>query len=73
MDDPVTTQSGITYEKSELSNFLKTNGSIDPRTRFFIHFWIYINNRFEFREPINEKFIYPNLNIKQAIESFLNG
>jgi len=25
-----------------------------------------------FREPINEKFIYPNLNIKQAIESFLN-
>ena len=35
MDEPGTTQSGITYEKAELSNFLKMNGTIDPRTRFF--------------------------------------
>ena len=43
MDEPVTTQSGITYEKSELSNFLKSNGSIDPRTRFkhLMCFFIY--------------------------------
>jgi len=39
MDDPVTTQSGITYEKSELSNFLKMNGTIDPRTRFILKIW----------------------------------
>lgn len=70
MDEPVTTQSGITYEKFELSNFLKINGSIDPRTRFFS---CYFFKKISFyRDPINEKFIYPNLNIKQAIENFLN-
>lgn len=34
MEEPVTTQSGITYEKNELIQFLKNNGSIDPRTRY---------------------------------------
>lgn len=69
MEEPVTTQSGNTFEKSELINFLKTNGSIDPITRLEL---IYKNKIIKKRGAINEKFIYPNLNIKQAIESFLN-
>ena len=38
----------------------------------FYSYLLSINKVSGFREPINEKFIYPNLNIKQAIESFLN-
>lgn len=69
MDEPFTTQSGITYEKEDLFNFIKSNGCIDPCTRQIKINFKKINN---FREPINEKMIYPNLNIKQAIESFLH-
>ena len=55
MEDPVTTQAGHSYEKSVLMEHLKINGLFDPVTR----------------DPISPDQIYPNLNIKQAIEIFL--
>jgi len=55
MEDPITTQAGITYERKVLVEHLKKNGYFDPVTR----------------EPISPDHIYPNLNIKQAIETFL--
>ena len=55
MEDPVTTKAGHCYEKKVLMEHIKINGLFDPVTR----------------EPISPEQIYPNLNIKQAIESFL--
>eukprot|EP01017_Pseudomicrothorax_dubius_P021433 TRINITY_DN230_c0_g1_i4.p1 TRINITY_DN230_c0_g1~~TRINITY_DN230_c0_g1_i4.p1 ORF type:complete len:283 (-),score=63.78 TRINITY_DN230_c0_g1_i4:141-989(-) len=55
MEDPVTTQSGYTYERSNLRDHLAKNGNIDPVTR----------------DSINPTHIFPNLNVKQAIEAFL--
>jgi len=55
MEDPVTIQSGHTYERAPILENLRKTGHFDPVTR----------------EPISIDYIYPNLNIKQAIESFL--
>jgi len=55
MDDPVTIQSGLTYERSALLEHLRKTGHFDPITR----------------EPISADHVYPNLNIKQSIEAFL--
>ena len=55
MENPVTTQAGHTYEKKVLMEHMRINGLFDPATR----------------EPISPDQIYPNLNIKQAIEGFL--
>jgi len=55
MEDPVTIQSGLTYERLPLLEHLRKTGHYDPTTR----------------EPISIDYIYPNLNIKQSIESFL--
>jgi len=55
MEDPVTTQSGHSYERAVLMEHLRKNGLFDPVTR----------------DPISMEHIYPNLNLKQAIETFL--
>mmetsp|Transcript_33256 Transcript_33256/g.30198 ORF Transcript_33256/g.30198 Transcript_33256/m.30198 type:complete len:92 (-) Transcript_33256:136-411(-) len=56
MEEPVTTQAGLTYEKSALDDHLNRNGNTDPVTR----------------EPINPEAVVPNHNLKQAIDVFLH-
>jgi len=41
MDDPVTIQSGLTYERSALLEHLKKSGHLDPITRFFFDLFVY--------------------------------
>jgi len=55
MENPVITESGITYEKAALFDHFKRNGNFDPVTR----------------DEINPKNVYPNVNIKQAVEKFI--
>ncbi|KAI9599284.1 U-box domain-containing protein [Syncephalis fuscata] len=55
MHDPVTTPSGITYERNELLNHLKQIGSFDPLSR----------------KPLYEHNLVPNLALREAIEEFL--
>lgn len=55
MENPVITESGITYEKAALYDHFSRNGNFDPVTR----------------DQINPKHVYPNVNIKQAVEKFI--
>ena len=55
MTEPYISQAGITYEGQMLKTHIESNGNIDPTTR----------------EPISKEQIYPNVNIKQAIQSFI--
>lgn len=54
MENPVTTDAGISYERDVLVEAIEKNGPIDPTTR----------------QPISRE-LYPNQNIKQAIQYFL--
>lgn len=56
MTDPVVTNSGITYDRAELRDHLKTIGKFDPLTR----------------QPLEEKDLIPNLALKEVINDFLS-
>ncbi|KAM3140923.1 hypothetical protein pb186bvf_006934 [Paramecium bursaria] len=53
--DPLTTQSGYSYERKELEKFLQLNPGKDPKTL----------------QAIDTKIIYENFNLKQACDEFL--
>ena len=50
MDEPVTLQSGFTYEKCEIMKHFKTNGNFDPMTR----------------EEVDPSVLLPNKHLKHA-------
>jgi len=56
MQDPVITPSGITYDRTELSEHFNKIGYFDPLTR----------------REITEKDLVPNLALREAIEDFLD-
>eukprot|EP00116_Pleurobrachia_bachei_P007742 sb/3468004/ len=55
MKDPVTTPSGVTYERANLEEHLQRVGHFDPLTR----------------EPLKREKLIPNLAMKEVIEDFL--
>lgn len=55
MIEPVTIQSGHTYEKTEIVRHFKVNGSYDPKTR----------------QEVNPRVLILNKPIKQACQDFL--
>ncbi|KAI8897161.1 U-box domain-containing protein [Globomyces pollinis-pini] len=57
MVDPVISPSGITYDKTEILEHLRVIGPFDPLTR----------------QPLVESDLYPNLALKESIETYLDG
>lgn len=55
--DPVITPSGITYDRTEILDHLRTIGRWDPLSR----------------RPLKEEDLVPNLALKEVVEEFLNG
>eukprot|EP01156_Anaeramoeba_ignava_P015887 Anaeramoba_ignava/a616645_6.p1 GENE.a616645_6~~a616645_6.p1 ORF type:complete len:269 (+),score=96.69 a616645_6:22-807(+) len=55
MNDPVVGNSGVSYEKNAIFNYIDSGGNQDPITRI----------------PINKDQFHPNICLRQAIEEFL--
>lgn len=55
MKDPVCNEHGNSYSKRAYSHEIFNNGKIDPITK----------------KPIKTTILYPNINLKKAIEAFL--
>lgn len=53
--DPYTTEAGYSYEHHHLLQYFRENGDKDPLTK----------------NAINRQFVFPNVNLRQAVDEFL--
>jgi hypothetical protein len=70
MEDPVVTVSGVSYERYALLEHFKRNGQFDPVTRLPTCSKVLISNHYH-RVPVDSELIFPNVIIKEDIESFI--